>query len=116
MSMTRQNFQEDRLRSRRHWQAHISAQKKSGLSRAAYCKEHNLSYHTATYWSRKLSIPEHEQTNLVPVRFSSNIEINPAQTARSGLKVILPNKIAIEVDDDFSPAALTKLLTALERN
>ena len=53
--MTRQNIQEDRQRSRRHWQAHISAQRKSGLSRAAYCKEHNLSYHAATYWNRKLS-------------------------------------------------------------
>jgi hypothetical protein len=50
------------------------------------------------------------------VKFSSNIEINPAQTARSGLKVILPNKIAIEVGDDFSHATLTKLLTALKRN
>jgi hypothetical protein len=115
MSMTRQNIQEDRQRSRRHWQAHISAQRKSGLSRAAYCKEHNLSYHAATYWNRKLSLPEQKQTNLVPVRFSSNIALNPAQPAHSCLKVILPNKIAIEVGDDFSPATLTKLLTALKR-
>ena len=61
-------------------------------------------------------IPEQEQTNLVPVRFSSNIAISPCQTARSGLKVILPNKIVIEVGDDFSPATLKKLLTALEMN
>lgn len=114
--MTRQTIQEERQRSRRRWQAHISAQRKSGLSRAAYCKEHNLSYHAVTYWSRKLSLPEQEQTNLVPVKFSSNIKINPAQTARSSLKVILPNKIAIEISDDFSPVTLKKLLTALERN
>ena len=114
--MARQNIQEDRQRRERHWQAHISAQRKSGLSRAAYCKEHNLSYHAATYWSRKFSLPEQEQTNLVPVRFFSNIEINPGQNARSGLKVILPNKIAIEVGDDFSPVTLKKLLTTLERN
>jgi hypothetical protein len=116
MSMTRQNIQEDRQRSRRHWQAHISAQRESGLSRAAYCKEHNLSYHAATYWNRKLSLPAQEQTNLVPVRFSSNIAINPGQAARSGLKVVLPNKIVIEVGDDFSPVTLKKLLTALEMN
>jgi hypothetical protein len=116
MSMPRQNIQEDRHRSKRYWQAHISAQRKSGLSRAAYCKEHNLSYHAATYWNRKLSLPEQEQTNLVPVKFSSNIALNPGQPVHSGLKVILPNKIAIEVGDDFSPATLTKLLTALERN
>lgn len=116
--MTRQNIQEDRQRSRRHWQAHIFAQRRSGLSRAAYCKEHNLSYDAATYWNKKLSQPGQEQTNLVPVRFSSNIAINPGQTARSGsgLKVILPNKIVIEVGDDFSPATLKKLLTTLEMN
>ena len=116
MSMTRQNIQGDRQRSRRHWQAHISAQRKSGLSRAAYCKEHNLSYHAATYWSRKLSQAEKKQTNLVPVRFSSNIALTPYQTARSSLKVILPNKIVIVVSDDFSPATLKKLMTALEMN
>ena len=114
--MTRQNIQEDRQCRRRQWQTHISAQRKSGLSRAAYCKEHNLSYHAATYWSKKFSKPEQKQTNLVPVNFFSNIELNPAQAIRSDLKVILPNKIAIEVGDDFSPATLVKLLTALERN
>jgi len=116
--MTRQSIQENRQRSRQHWQAHISAQMKSGLSRAAYCKENNLSYHAATYWSRKLSQSQsgQEQTNLVPVRFSSNIALNTYQTARSGLKVILPNKIVIEVGDDFSPSTLKKLLTALEMN
>lgn len=114
--MTRQNTQGYRQRSRRHWQAHISAQRKSGLTRAAYCKEHNLSYHAATYWSRKLSQFEQKQTILVPVRFYSNIALNTYQTARSGLKVILPNKIMIEVGDDFSPATLKKLLTALEMN
>ena len=112
--MTRQSIQEDRQRKERHWQAHISAQKKSGLSRAAYCNQHHLSYHAATYWSRKFSQPEQKQTNLVPVRFSSSIKINSAQTARADLKVVLLSKIAIEVGDNFSPATLTRLLAALE--
>ena len=114
--MQRQNTQEDQRRREQHWQTHISAQKKSGLSRSAYCKQHNLSYHAATYWSRKFSQPEQNQTNLVPVRFSSNIEINPARRSGSDLKIILPNRIAIEVGDEFSPATLKKLLAALERH
>lgn len=114
--MAEQNIQNNKQRKERHWQAHISAQLKSGLSRAAYCKEHNLSYHVATYWSKKLSAPLKEQTNLVPVRFSSSIITMPASSAQSDLKIILPNKIAIEVGNDFSPATLTKLLTILERS
>lgn len=116
MPMTERNTQESKQRKERQWQAHIAAQLKSGLSRAAYCKEHNLSYHVATYWSKKLSEPIKEQTNLVPVRFSSSIEPMPASSAHSDLKVILPSKITIKVGDDFSPATLAKLLTVLERS
>lgn len=114
--MIEQNIQKNKQRKERHWEAHISAQLKSGLSRAAYCKEHNLSYHVATYWSKKLSEPVKEQTNLVPVRLSSNIGAMPATTNDSDLKVILPNKISIEVGNEFSAATLVKLLKVLERN
>ena len=113
--MTRQSNQADRSRRIRHWQAHITAQKQSGLSRAEYCRQHQLSYHAATYWHRKLSKPTSQETTLVPVTFASSIKINSAPTARSVLKVILPNKIAVEVDDGFSPTTLTKLLVTLER-
>jgi len=113
--MTIQNNQDDRPRKVRHWQAHIKAQKQSGLSRAEYCRQHHLSYHAATYWDRRLSKSTCQETTLVPVAFASRIKINPAPAARSVLKVILPNKIAIEVDDGFSPATLTKVLVTLEK-
>jgi len=113
--MTIQNNQDYRSHRVRHWQAHIKAQKQSGLSRAEYCRQHHLSYHAATYWDRKLSKPTSQETTLVPVTFSSRIKINSAPATRSVLKVILPNKIAIEVDDGFSPTTLTKVLVALER-
>lgn len=113
--MTRQNNQDDQCRNQRYWQMHIKAQTKSGLSRAEYCRQHHLSYHAATYWNRKLSKPPSKETTLVPVTFTSRIKINSAPAARSVLKIILPNKIAVEVDDGFSPATLTKLLVTLER-
>ena len=116
--MTRQSKQDDQYRNQRYWQAHVSAQAQSGLSRAEYCRQHQLSYHAATYWNRKFSKPSKpasNETTLVPVTFASSIKINSAPTARSVLKVILPNKIAVEVDDGFSPTILTKLLLTLER-
>ncbi len=36
------------------WKAHAEAQRQSGLSRAEYCRRHNLSYHALTYWVKKL--------------------------------------------------------------
>jgi transposase len=113
--MTRQSKRADQLRRIRHWQAHVTAQKQSGLSRAEYCRQHQLSYHAVTYWTRRLSTPTSQETTLVPVTFTSSIKINSAPTAGSVLKVILPNKIAVEVDDGFSPNTLTKLLSTLER-
>lgn len=109
---TNQNSQSHRMRS---WQAHVTAQKQSGLSRAEYCRQHHLSYHAATYWSKKLSRPSGQKTTLVPVTLKSDLRINAAPELRSVLKVILPNKIAVEVDDNFSPATLIKLLVTLER-
>jgi transposase len=113
--MARQSDQDDQTRNMRRWQAHITAQKESGLSRAEYCRQHQLSYHAATYWHRRLSKPTSQDTTLVPVTFASSIKINSAPTARSILKVILPNKIAVEVEDGFSSTTLTKLLVTLER-
>jgi hypothetical protein len=113
--MAKQSRQADQLRRMRLWQAHITAQKESGLSRAEYCRQHQLSYHAATYWNRRLSQPATQETTLVPVTFSPSIKINSTLATRSVLKVILPNKIAVEVDDSFSPTTLTKLLATLER-
>ena len=113
--MTRQSRRADQLRRRRHWQAHITAQKESGLSRAEYCRQHQLSYHAATYWHRRLSKAGRNETTLVPVAFASTVNINSVQMAGSVLKVILPNKIAVEVGDGFSTTTLTKLLTTLEK-
>ena len=113
--MARENNQNTRSHIMRCWQAHIGAQKQSGLSRAEYCRQHKLSYHTATYWSKKLSKkPSPQKTTLVPVKLASSLQINAVPESRSVLKVILPNRIAIEVDDDFSAAVLTKLLMTLE--
>ena len=113
--MTRPNSRDDQYRNQRYWQAHTTTQKQSGLSRAEYCRQHQLSYHAATYWNRKLSKSASKETTLVPVTLASGIRINSTPVTGSVLKVILPNKIAVEVDDGFSPTTLRKLLMTLER-
>jgi hypothetical protein len=51
----------------------------------------------------------------VPVPFQSFIKQHSAVPDRAALKIILPDKTAIEVGDDFSSATLTRLLATLER-
>ena len=113
--MTRQSRQKRQSRVRRHWEAHLTAQKQSGLSRAEYCRQHQLSYYAATYWQRKLSKPINKGTTLVPVTFTSNIIKRPVPAVGATLKVVLPDKIAIEVSDNFSQTTLTRLLATLEK-
>ena len=102
----------------RHWKVHVGALKQSGLTRAEYCRQHKLSYHTLTYWLRKLSTTQvtYKRDNpLVPVPFNAIINHHAVEPARAAFKVILPDKIAVEIGENFSPAALTRLLAVLER-
>ncbi len=113
--MTRQSRQKRQSRVKRHWEAHLTAQKQSGLSRAEYCRQHQLSYDASTYWQRKLSRPINKETTLVPVAFTPKTMKIPVSAVEATLKVILPDKIAIEVSDNFSQATLTRLLATLEK-
>jgi hypothetical protein len=100
----------------RHWKVHVETLQKSGKSRAEYCRQYKLSYHALAYWQRKLSDQKTStETTLVPVPFQSFIKQHSAVPDRAALKIILPDKTAIEVGDDFSSATLTRLLATLER-
>jgi hypothetical protein len=102
---------EHQARNRRHWEAHLRAAEKSGLSRAEYCRRHNLSYHAMTYWHKRLS-RENSRQAFVPVKMA--LIRNEAHRDESGLKIILPGKMSVAVGDDFSAATLDRLLTVLE--
>ncbi len=112
-SPTRQNQSNNTLR---HWKVHVGALKQSGLNRAEYCRQHKLSYHTLTYWQRKLSRTQttSNETTLVPVPFKAIFNQHSVEPARAALKIILSDKIAIEVGENFSSATLVRLLATLE--
>jgi hypothetical protein len=99
---------------KRSWQAHIDAQEKSGLSRAAYCRVQDLSYHALTYWSRKLSRPSQSRTKLVPVPVESIMRMNKTADQPSGMKIVVSDHVAIEINEQFSSTALNKILSVLE--
>ena len=112
--MTKRISGENQVRHRRRWQAHVNALAKSGLSRAEYCRRYNLSYHTMTYWQRKLAKSNGGKTTLVPVTLPTALLRNGGQHNHAELKVLLPGKMSVAVGDNFSPATLNRLLTVLE--
>ena len=112
--MTNRISEDNQARHQRRWQAHVNAAEKSGLSRAEYCRQYNLSYHTMTYWKRKFSRSNNCHATLVPVTLPSALMRNGGQHNQPELQIILPGKMSVAVGDNFSPATLSRLLTMLE--
>ena len=96
-----------RNHSLHYWQRHIRTQQESGLSRAKYCRQQNLSYHALTYWQKKLGKPSPASTALVPVPVEKILR--PLVTSQgAGVKIILDNTIAIEITEQFSRLTSTE--------
>ena len=100
--------------NRRRWHAHVKALAQSGLSRAEYCRQHKLSYHAMTYWCRRISRKKESNSNLVPVPFHY-LQNQQEQPIQEPLRLILSEKMSIEISDNFSERTLTKLLSVLEQ-
>ena len=100
--------------SRHYWQRHVRAQQESGLNRAEYCRQHNLSYHALTYWQRKLGKPSPSGPALVPVPVEKILR-SPVCGQGAGVKIILNNTIVIEISEPFSPLTLQQVLSVLEQ-
>ena len=96
------------------WQAHLNAWRKSGLSRAEYCRRNNISYHALRYWQKKRERLSSSEITFVPVPFTGAVQNDVVRKRISGLKVEFGNRFKIDVSDDFSSATLTRLISALE--
>lgn len=104
---------QNRPHNHRQWQAHVTQQRQSDISRAEYCRQHRLSYHALTYWCKKLSAPEERKMSLVPVTVQRDMQ-KVASNNSEPLKILLPGISAIEIGDNFNPVTLNKLLDIME--
>ena len=53
-----------------YWQEQIKLQHESGLSRASYCRQHNLIESRLCYWDKKLSFQNKPAAQFVAVKLS----------------------------------------------
>ena len=60
------------LEQEQFWKDHIVQQKKSGLSRLAYCRKHQLNYDKFGYWFRKCKTKP--SSHLVPIKLQRGTE------------------------------------------
>ena len=52
-----------------YWQGHVDQCQQAGMSKAAYCRTHDLNYSKFLYWHQKLSSTSNQ---LIPVRLHNN--------------------------------------------
>lgn len=99
---------------RKFWQIHIRACEDSGLSQREYCRQHSLALSTFGYWRRKIKRSITDQPRFYPLTIPTLA--SSATDKDTGIAFYLKEKrFRIEVDVNFSPALLKKLVTTLEQ-
>lgn len=88
-----------------YWQTHLDAWRQSGLSQAAYCKQHGLSLSSFGYWLRRRA---------EPVRSTAALPILVAKPSlETHLEVRLPNGWSVRLAASAESLQVLPLLREL---
>ncbi len=95
-----------------YWQEQIKHQQESGLSKAAYCRQQDISCRKFGYWSRKLT-PNHQSgSQFIPVKLNLNTMSHfSQQPARTLCSLELNNGHQLKVYDQEVLPLLISLLS-----
>ena len=97
-----------------YWKSQIASWKTSGLSQKQFCQREHLALSTFSYWKRKIGGRANSGVEFYPLALTSP---SPLTTPKStGLVLqVCRKRFAIEIEEGFSQAALTRLVSALEK-
>jgi hypothetical protein len=93
-----------------YWQKQIELWRRSGLKKAAFCRENNLSRWTFHYWNKRLKSDAEEAVSFVKLP-----AIAIASVRAAAISVKLGDYYSVEVKSDFEAATLSRLLDVLEK-
>ncbi|MCW7552787.1 hypothetical protein NX722_09050 [Endozoicomonas gorgoniicola] len=102
------------------WKHHIRAWKKSGLSQSEYARRHELPVKTFGYHKRRLdnqriiqsALDSKEPKSLIPVSVAQEPE--PQKTQETGITLVSPSGLRVELASGFDATALKQVLNLLE--
>ena len=85
-----------------YWRSLISKQMESGLTAAAFCREHQINQDRFYHWRRRLQNEESGKGHL-----GAFMELVPYEkTSSAGVHIRFGNGLTIEVDRGFDPITL----------
>ena len=95
-------------------QQHIARWRDSGLSRAAYCRQHGLVYHTTRRWGRPVDAPEVPQAGasgfIEVLRPAAVITPSPSGTMAT---VSWPTGATLRIPTGVDPQWIGRLIAAV---
>jgi len=101
-----------------YWSEHIEAWQRSGLSQGAYCRRHDLSQSSLSYWRKRLGVTNDGEAasfvTIVPVPLLASAQADMA-SAPDPLLVHVGDGFRIEIRGDFAAPVLEKLVRTLTR-
>lgn len=97
-----------RQQRRRQWETRIARWRASGVSMAAYCRQHGLSYWTCVRWRQRL---ERAVTPASPLTLIPVVAPPPSGGA---IVIRLAGGIGIEVERGFDAGLLSAVVRALQ--
>lgn len=109
-----------RARNRARWRQHVLAQADSGLSLAAYCRQHDLNPKSFHRWRRIFAETAQERMESgesggeAAQPLFAEVRVSQAQPVSSGVEVCLAGGCVVRVAPDFDAPTLCRVVSALE--
>ena len=106
--MAKNTITEEQIKKQKFWKRHVEDCSRSGSTQVEYCRRHNLSAKSMTYWRRKFR-------QKAPVTFVPLMVKPEAKSARdsSPALVLCQGGYRIEIKEDFNPEVLGQVLRTL---
>jgi hypothetical protein len=108
---------------RRFWARHLQGWKRSGLSQAEYCRQHQLSATTFAWWKTRGTPPTPAPPRGTPLgEDGSFVELAVAgrdvgeTTAAVVYEIVLPQRRCLRLGSQFDRERVRQLLDLLERS
>ena len=111
--MKKTDYQKRLEGKRNKWKGHLEAWEQSGLTQSEYCHVHGLVAHQFTYWKNHFK-KKPDKNLLVPVQISPS-SFQAKAAASSALRLNIENGFQIEVERDFDPVFLTRLIRTVKQ-
>jgi len=89
-----------------YWKNLVDQQTDSGLTGAAFCREHNINPQRFYHWRRRFNEPEAMSTGFFQL-------VSCSTQSESGIRISLGDELHIEIDRGFDPFTLRTVVETI---